>query len=202
MKQEETEKERTVAGKPETGETGSRGREPENMPAAKEKSDARDWMESILFAGALFLLLFFFCFPTRISGPSMRNTLQDGDRVSVSRFLALTHQYEAGDIIVFGSEARGTEEDFIKRIIGLPGDEVTIAQGCVAVNGVILTEDYAYGETEGELSVVVPEGCLFVLGDNRPGSMDSRYFGVIDQSAVKSKVLFRWYPFGSLTWLG
>jgi signal peptidase I len=106
-----------------------------------------------------------------------------------------------GDIIVFKSP-KNPDVDYIKRIVGLPGDHVKIQSGKVILNGSTLNENYTNGITnafeggflqEG-VEVIVPEGTLFVMGDNRPRSSDGREFGFTPQADVIGKVILRYLP--------
>ena len=162
------------------------------------KQSVKEWLEAIVCAVVLFLVLFLFCFPTQIQGPSMANTLHNGDRVMISRFLAKTGRIDREDIVVFHTSARGKQEDFVKRVIGLPGDHVVVEDGQVSVNGEPLSEAYANGETYGSVDLTVPEKTIFVMGDNREVSMDSREIGVVPMGTIQSVVLFRWYPLNQI----
>ncbi len=143
---------------------------------------------------------------TVVSGTSMLNTLHDGDRLIISN---LFYQPEAGDIVVFDGKNNGYDGDsaIIKRIIAVEGDTVEIKDGVVFVNGNTLDEsEYVLWDLEGEVNgsryyptiddmdlITVPEGEIFVLGDNRGNSKDSRTVGTIDVDAIIGKVLFRFY---------
>lgn len=94
-----------------------------------------------------------------------------------------------------------SKSSFIKRVIGLPGDHVEIKNNCVYINGEKYQEDYIIGAMKTDMShggicddVVVPENCVYVLGDNRSASMDSRKFGCIPVYKIEGKVILRWWP--------
>ena len=158
------------------------------------KASLKEWGEALIYALVLFVILYFVLFPVRISGPSMESTLYDGNRVAVSRVMAMLDRYERGDLITFNTRTRGEKEQFIKRVIGLPGDVVTLYDGVLTLNGEVLTEAYAVGYTEGEVDLVVPEDAVFVLGDNREHSTDSRHIGCIPKNEVQRKVVLKWLP--------
>ena len=114
--------------------------------------------------------------------------------------------FKNGDVIVFKADLEqndGTNKDLVKRIIGIEGDRVTIKDGQVYVNDKLLNETYlSQGmDTKGDIDLVVPQGKLFVLGDNREVSLDSRYeqVGLVDISDVEGKVLIRLYPFNDIS---
>ena len=128
--------------------------------------------------------------PYVIAAPSMENTLRVGDHVIVSK---LVGNLERGDLVVF-RYPRDPSKIFIKRVIGLPGDRIRIENKQVIRNGDRLTEDYATHRTTdveefrdnfGE--VLVPLGAVFVLGDNRDNSLDSRYFGFVPRKDVVAR---------------
>ncbi len=94
-----------------------------------------------------------------------------------------------------------SKSSFIKRVIGLPGDHIEIKNNCVYINGEKYQEDYIIGAMKTDMSrggicddVIVPENCVYVLGDNRSASMDSRKFGCIPVYKIEGKVIWRWWP--------
>lgn len=131
----------------------------------------------------------------------MEPTFDTGDYILTSKITYKFDKPERGDIIVFKSP-RNPDIDYIKRIIGLPGDTIMVKNGQVFINGVFINEAYLGGETnifEGgflkeEAEVIVPENHFFVMGDNRPRSSDSREFGFVPENDVIGKVFFRYYP--------
>jgi signal peptidase I len=156
-----------------------------------------EWAEAITIALAVLALVFAFLFRiVSVDGTSMNATLQHGDRLILSR-LPYSPAYE--DIVVIKLDHHA--DLIIKRIVGLPGDTIEINEaGEVYRNGTLLEESYVRVQTsmeEMERAVTVPDGCVFVMGDNRaPGrSWDSRTFGCIEQSALIGKAVFRVAPF-------
>lgn len=151
------------------------------------------WLhESILFfvlIAAVFVLFRFVIGIAIVGGSSMDPTLQDGDLVIYSR---ICPQYRAGDVI---SIRVPSGEYYVKRVAAVGGDTVDLLDGQVWINGELLTEDRGYGETKKETGAViypysVREGNVFVLGDNREVSMDSRAFGEVNKRQIRGKVLF------------
>ena len=157
-----------------------------------------DWI-----AAALLIAFLQFITPTIVREHSMENTLQQNDYVFVSRrhYTWLKNELKHGDIIVFRSDlttASGSEKLLVKRIIALPGETVSISGGSVFVNGEAIDASYTKdGYTGGEMAeVTVPQGHIFVLGDNRQNSTDSRSasVGFVDINDIRGKVVFRLLP--------
>ncbi len=155
-----------------------------------------DWMESFAFAAVVALLLFQGLFRlVGVEGHSMEPTLYEGDRLLLHRFL---YEPQVGDVIVVDDG----KELLVKRIIATGGQEVDIDfdMGVVYRDGERLDEPYTAAPTyrsEGvEFPVTVPEDCLFVMGDNRNHSSDSRdpAIGMLEKMDVMGKVLVRFYP--------
>jgi len=170
----------------------------------KLSENAKEWIIDIAIAIAIAAVILFFIKPTIVREHSMENTLHDGVYLFVSKqsYKLFGNEPERGDIIVFESElttVSGRDKLLIKRVIGLPGDKVSITGGYVFVNGQPIAEGYTKdGYTASEMSeITVPEGQLFCLGDNRQNSTDSRdsRVGCVDESLIMGKAVFRLYPF-------
>ena len=119
----------------------------------------------------------------------MDQTLEDGQILLLYKLANVDY----GDIVVLDEEKEG--EIIIKRIIGMPGDTVSIRDNTVYVNGEEVEEDYAYGETSDYEEITLDYDEYFILGDNRPISKDSRYFGPVKEDEIIGKVIFRLWPF-------
>lgn len=165
----------------------------------------KGWIKDIAIACIAAVLIMQFVKPTIVSGSSMQPTLDSNNYIFLSKQAYTFGEPKRGDIVVFHTDfvtAEGKEELFIKRIIGLPGDVVTISQGQVYVNELPLEEPYIAGvETAGDINELkVPEECLFVMGDNRGASKDSRFedVGCIPIKEVVGKAFFRLYPFSEI----
>ncbi len=161
-----------------------------------------DFVELLVLTFTIVMLLFCFVFRHSIvDGNSMKQTLQDGDHLIISALA----KPERGDIIVFEDYSIGIKKPLVKRVIAVAGDTVEIRVTGIYVNGKKLKEEYVYIDEdvrnwyvyEPMEEFTVPEGKLFVLGDHRNDSNDSRYLGCIDEDAVLGKVLIRIYPFSS-----
>jgi len=145
--------------------------------------------------GALLLVFYSLFFNLSVvRGSSMAPGIQDGDRILVEPWSYLLGPVARGDVIVLRYPL-DPEIDYIKRVVGLPGDQITLARGEVWVNGVRLDEPYvASVDVTSTLSTVVAAGNYFVLGDNRPRSSDSREFGLVPEAYVRGRVDLRLWP--------
>ena len=162
-----------------------------------------DFIESIVFALAIFVVVYLFLFqPNQVKGHSMDPTFHDGEYILTDKISFRMGLPKRGDVVVFASP-KNADVDFIKRIIGLPGERVKISGGKVFVNDTQLDESAyldlsVYTGPESFLSenqeLTVPIGRYFVLGDNRPHSSDSRDFGPVPPSDFVGKVFFRYWP--------
>ena len=154
----------------------------------------RDIVEVIALTILIFLAIHFTIQNYQISGPSMQNTLHDGQFVLVNKLNYLFHQPERGDVIVF-HEPDQPGRDLIKRVIGLPGDKIVLSNNNVSVNGVELNEPYiTLKYNYGSQTEVVPPNEYFVMGDNRPVSEDSRYFGFVPKDYIVGKAILVYWP--------
>ena len=159
-------------------------------------------LHDLIYVLAGFMLIYILIFRVVVVvGPSMKDTLVDGDRlVLLSNTLYRNPEY--GDVIVASKESFGNGECIIKRVIATEGQNVDIdfGRGVVIVDGVELQEDYVRTPTTLQEGVtfptVVPEGCVFVLGDNRNGSKDSRdpQIGFVDKREILGKAVFLMLP--------
>jgi len=129
-----------------------------------------------------------------ITSNSMEPTLKKGDRVLVRRYRFSPSFLPPRGAIVMLKDPRDPNNWLIKRVIGLPKEVVTVAFGQVFINGQPLTELYLHQPTDSYWHGVVPEGCVFVMGDNRSVSDDSRDFGPVPLENLEGKVVLRYYP--------
>jgi signal peptidase I len=138
--------------------------------------------------------------PVKVEGTSMMPGVADQERIFINKFLYRFEAVERGDVVVFRYPG-DPSKNYIKRIVGVPGDRIEIYHGVVTVNGDRLAEPYVPEEFRDERSmseVVVPEGSYFVLGDHRNLSSDSRDFGVVERKAISGKAVFAYWPTGMM----
>jgi signal peptidase I len=165
-------------------------------------------IETVLLTVVIFFLVqHFVAQPYQILQVSMENTLQPGQYVLVDKLSPNFSDYHRGDVIVFepppGYQEAGQDIPFIKRVIGVEGDLVEIRDTSVWVNGVKLQEPYIFEQQPtvpfGATSWRVGKGEVFVLGDHRQASQDSRAFGPIKRSSVIGRAWLRYWPIGSFS---
>jgi len=153
-----------------------------------------DILETVILAVVLFFGINAVSARVRVDGFSMRPTLEDGEYILVNKLAYKTGEAARGDIIVFIFPVN-PQEDLIKRVIGLPGETISIHNGVVSVNGVPLTEPYIASPPAYDGDWVIPEGQLFVLGDNRNDSRDSHQWQFLPlENVIGKAVLIYWPP--------
>ncbi len=182
----------------------------------KKKSWIREWLEALLDACVMMLLVKTFVLqsckiPTGSMEPTLHGDMKYGDRVFVSKFSHIMHPIQRGDIVVFSvARIKGLDpaKTYVKRLVGLPGDKLEIRDGHIYINDRQLEfpdifrynqyynlpyEQGSYGLTD--TPVIVPENCYFVLGDNSGSSYDSRFWGFVPKESVMGTVLLIYWPF-------
>lgn len=175
----------------------------------KSKNEVLEWIKALIIAILLAIVIRYFLFaPIVVDGSSMMPTLSDQDRMIVNKFAYTIGEPERFDIIVFHAPEN---KDYIKRVIGLPGDEIEYKNDTLYVNGepydepyleefkklVLdgpLTEPFTLEEIPSIGQKTVPEGHLFVMGDNRRSSKDSRHIGTVELDKVLGKTSFVYWP--------
>lgn len=172
-------------------------------PEVQARREAYDWIQSLISALLICVLIFVFVLRIMdVHGTSMFPTLNNGDKVLVSD---LFYEPARGDIVVFKKDSYDDNKALVKRVVAVAGDVVNIdfEKGVVYVNGEALEEDYIDVLTTTKIDFIgpqtVPDNCLFVMGDNRNASTDSRdkRIGMVDKRLVIGKVLLVVYPFNS-----
>ncbi len=161
-----------------------------------------DILETVVFVGSTFIVVYLFILtPNQVKGASMEPSFNSGDYILTSRVTYKFRDMERGDVVVFNSP-KNPDIEYIKRIIGLPGDRILIKGEGVYVNDQVMTENYIAEKTnlweggciQDGVEYTVPPGEVFVMGDNRPRSSDSREFCSIPIQSVVGAVFFRYFP--------
>jgi signal peptidase I len=155
-----------------------------------------EFLETLALAFVLALLVRTFVLESyQVSGYSMEPTLQNGERVLVNKMIFHFESPKPGEIVVFRSPVIPSQ-DWIKRVIAVPGETVAIHSGHVYINGHYQPEPFIkYKDPSSNYrQVKVPPGYLFVMGDNRPDSYDSRYFGFLSESLLRGEAFVVWWP--------
>ncbi len=180
-------------------------------PPARAGRSGAGWLVEVVETVALTLVIFlviqnFIAQPFQVQGMSMETTFLNGQYVLVDRISHAWAPYVRGQVVVFHPPAEAAQGGypFIKRVIGVAGDKVEVHDGKVWVNGSALDEPYLYRDESGAIepteplsdvtSWTVDPGMLFVMGDHRQSSDDSRAFGQIPISSVVGRALFRYWP--------
>ncbi len=174
---------------------------------AKNNKGTYEWIQSLLIALSICVVVFlFFIRVIDVKGTSMVPTLQNADKMIVS---GLFYKPKAGDIVVFKKDEYNPEKALVKRVIATEGQSINIDfdNGIVYIDGEAIEEDYIADLTRNKLDFIgpqtVPEGCVFVMGDNRNMSTDSRKkeIGMVDSRLILGKVYMIIFPvtsFGSV----
>ncbi|MDP4097566.1 signal peptidase I [Paenibacillus sp. P96] len=184
----------------------------------KEKNEIWEWVKAIVIALVLVFLIRWLLFkPFIVEGPSMQPNFHTGERVIVNEILYNIREPQRGEVIVF--HVPEENRDFIKRVIAVPGDTVTVEGDVVKVNGEQIPETYiqeavqeahAKGEDYNMLmdfpngvnqETKVPEGQIFVMGDNRSNSTDSRKLGFINLDDVIGRADVIFWPIREMEWI-
>lgn len=178
----------------------------EEVPKKKEltgwKKELVEWIQSLGVAIIAALIIVNFVFSmVRVEGQSMEPTLQNKDFLFVFR---LGYTPDNGDVVVF-KPVGDPKKFYIKRVIATEGQTVNIINGCVYVDNELVSEDYTQGITyniyDAKFPQTVPENCVFVLGDNREHSRDSRDplgVGMVENKSIIGRALFRLFPFNNI----
>ena len=176
-------------------------------PNEKLRRDLYDWIMSLMIALVISVALFVFCVRIiDVSGTSMVPTLRNGDKMFVSNLL---YTPQAGDVVVFKTDNYDPNKALVKRVIATEGQTVNIDfdNGIVYIDGVPIQEDYIAEVTTTKLDFIgpkkVPEGCVFVMGDNRNMSTDSRKaeIGMVDNRMILGRAYAVIFPIKEIGWI-
>lgn len=159
-----------------------------------------DILQTIVLAAAMFVIVYLFIAqPHIVKGTSMEPNFLNGDYILTEKVSYKFNDPQRGDIVVFEAPNR-PNADYIKRVIGLPGESLRIEDGLVYINNKLLPETYEPNDTESgqyikeNQEIVVPANTYIVLGDNRPHSSDSREFGPIGKDTIVGRAVVRYWP--------
>ncbi|MEK4228712.1 signal peptidase I [Solibacillus sp. FSL H8-0538] len=178
----------------------------------KEKNELWEWTKALLIAFAIAAFIRYFLFtPIVVDGESMMPTLENGDRMIVNKIGYKIGSPDRFDIVVFHAPE---QKDYIKRVIGLPGDYVEYKDDQLYINGEPIDEPYlepykaeiTEGNLTGDFTLrdinpsldVIPEGSIFVMGDNRRFSKDSRHIGLVDQKEIIGNTSIIFWPLNEI----
>ena len=168
------------------------------------RHEIRVWTRDLLIAIGLALVIIVFLYqPVKVEGTSMAPLLSDQERIFINKFVYRFEAIHRGDVVVFWYPL-DRSKSFIKRVIALPGETVTIRQGVVTVNGAVVPEPYVppqYEDVSDYGPQRVPADSYFVMGDHRISSNDSRVFGPVPSQFIYGRAVFAYWPvdhFGSL----
>ncbi len=148
-------------------------------------------LQTLIMAVILYFLIDTVVGRVRVENISMQPTLYQGEFILVNKLAYRLGDFQRGDIIIFH---HSVTEDYIKRVIGLPGDTVVVRDQHVFVNNQMLDESYIAAEPQYEGTWKVPQGEIFVLGDNRNQSSDSHSWGFVPESTVVGRALIIYWP--------
>ncbi len=197
----------SVGADPHSTEPAER---PDDGATEKGHSSARifvDWVIVVVVALLVaFLVRTFVLAHFVVDGSSMYPTLESGDRVFVNKMSYRLHDPNRGDVVVLHQISGASERDLIKRVIALPGEEIEMRSCTVLIDGRVLNEPYldpvsstsCGGDIEPE---VIPENHVFVMGDNRGGSQDSRQIGPISEDDLVGRAFVVFWPSSHGQWL-
>ena len=170
----------------------------------KFKKELIEWSKVIAVALVFAFIITQFIRPTLVRGESMYPTLVENDYLIINRLAYKLGQPKDGDIIVFKTnllQDDGKKKDLVKRIIATPGQHIKIKDSKVYVDDKLLNEPYIHDNmTSGDIDLVVPEGKVFAMGDNREKSLDSRYeeVGLVNEKDIMGKVMVRLFPLNKI----
>jgi signal peptidase I len=152
----------------------------------------------ILETAVIVLVFFYVFFPASVNGTSMSGTLNNGDRIFMSRIIGMLGKCSTGDIVVLKLNIDGKETSIVKRIAAESGDTIEIKDCKLYING-IEKNGYYFKEGTKDTKFVLGEGYIYALGDNADESTDSRDFGPLKSKDIEGKVIMSFYPFDKIT---
>ncbi len=170
----------------------------------KFKKEIIEWGKVIITALVFAFIITQFIRPTLVRGESMYPTLVENDYLIINRMAYKLGKPKDGDIIVFKTDLlqdNGKQKDLVKRVIATEGQHIKIEDSKVYVDDKLLDEPYIHDNyTSGDIDMIIPEGEVFAMGDNREKSLDSRYeeIGLVNEKDIMGKVMIRLFPFNKI----
>ncbi len=170
--------------------------------SSRGKNNFWEIAQTILFAFILAqLIIRFLVQPHQVEGASMEPNFHSGDFILTDKITYRFRPPQRGEVVIF-HPPNNPKVEYIKRIIALPGEKISINQGQIYINGQKLKEEYLPRPynilpadlIQGKKELIVPPQSYFVLGDNRTSSYDSRFFGVVEKQFISGRALFRYWP--------
>ena len=155
------------------------------------KKFIKEWLPYVIILILVLLVKAYIVTPIRVNGPSMNTTLKDGDIMFLNEIIYRFNNIKRFDIVV----VKYDDEYIIKRVIGLPGEEVSYKDNKLYINGKYVKEDFKHKDTADFESVLVGNNQYFVMGDNRANSLDSRVIGPISKKSIKGRAKLTIFPF-------
>ncbi|MCZ6904524.1 MAG: signal peptidase I [Acidobacteria bacterium] len=182
----------------------SPGTDPPPAPRRRKRHtyffNARYWLRDLILSICIALAIVFFLYqPVQVEGTSMMPRLGAHQRLLVNKFLYKFEPIARGDIVVFRFPG-DPSKSYIKRVVGLPGDQVEVQEGRVIIDNKVLREPYlapGHGDRRSYSMIQIPPGHYYVMGDHRDSSHDSRQWGTVHQSSIYGKAVFCYWPFES-----
>jgi signal peptidase I len=175
-----------------------------HMPSGNPRRqfiDARYWLRDLILSLLLaFIVIFFLYQPVQVEGTSMEPRLTHRERIFINKFAYHFEAIERGDIVVF-RYPRDTSKSYIKRVVAMPGEWVSVSKGHVFINGKPLTEPYlraSFVDAGNYPAVHIGAEEYYVLGDHRESSNDSRAWGTVNREYIYGKAVFIYWPFSQL----
>ena len=176
----------------------------ETSTAHKWFFETRYWLRDLILSVLLaFIVIVFLYQPVQVEGTSMMPRLENHERIFINKFLYRFRPIERGDVVVFHYPL-DPSKSYIKRVIGLPGEEVSIRDGQVLVNGQTLREPYvlpSYLDEQSHPPVQVEPDHYYVLGDHRSASNDSREWGTVARQNIYGKAVIVYWPLSQMGWV-
>ena len=168
------------------------------MRKMKKTKELKEYIKIIIELIIIFITFFTLCWPIKIQGISMENTLNNNDIVLVSRISKYLNNIQKGDLIIFKEKINNKKTKIVKRVIATEGDTIEIINGNVYINSKLIAEYYKKGNTSNYPKTKIKENCFFVMGDNREHSKDSRNFNEINKKNIIGKIFIKLYPLNKI----